>query len=187
MLAHRGRGVAPQRERAEAGETLIEVLVSIVLLGTVVAAVLGGLFTLVTVSDSNNQRTQVGVGVQGFAEALKQPVADLEYIPCGTPTDYTTKLGTSADAVLATGENYTYTLLVEYWRGGSTFNSTCTLTAATTTTNATDDASLQRITITVKNGRVGSGAVSESLVILKRDARCPKSQGDYTNLDQGPC
>lgn len=178
---------APLRtERSQAGETLIEVMVSVVLMGLVVTAILGGIFTLISVSNANNEKTKVALALQAYAEQIEQPVADLEYRPCNDPTNPGTKAyyqgkldATIAKAKLPAGYSMSFDLY--YWRtvtgfGGGAFN--------TTTCPAGGDLGLQRFVITITNNRTGSAAATETLAITKRDTRCPTF---YDNLDAGPC
>lgn len=73
-----------RRRRGEAGETLIETLVSVTLTGLLVVAVLGGLFAAVRASVVQREAATAEVVVRNFAEALN----DMAYAPCATTASY---------------------------------------------------------------------------------------------------
>src|SRR5690606_24061618 len=75
--------------RAERGDTLIEILVSVVIMGLVGAAVLGALMTAARASAIHRVIANAEVAGRSFAGAL----ADTPYIPCATPADYAAPLG----------------------------------------------------------------------------------------------
>ena len=95
----------PGRSRGERGESLIEILGTIVLLGFGFVFLLQGIFTVAAVSDSNQQRTRASITAQAYVESLIQPVSIPEapsttsatavdqidfttYIPCAIPGTY---------------------------------------------------------------------------------------------------
>lgn len=178
MLSHRGSGTGPARARSERGETLVEVMVAIVLMGGVMAAILGGLFALVSVSNSNQEKTKTALAVQSYAEQVKEPVGDLSYVECtgsgsGTTATYQGQLAlTNVDDLLPPG--YSAAVDVQYWQGGSSYG-TCP---------GTGDLGLQRFVVTIDNGRPGVLEVVETLLITKRNAVCPTQ---FDNPDAGPC
>lgn len=72
------------RTDGEAGETLIEVLLSVMLTGLMVVAVLGGLLAAVNASAVQRRSAMSEVVVNNFAEAL----ADAPYVACADTADY---------------------------------------------------------------------------------------------------
>lgn len=93
----------PGSARHERGESLIEVLGTVVLMGLGFVALLNGIFTVVKISDINQQRTQGSIAVQAWAEALLQPAKEIPpvtisnqvpqidfttYEPCAIPGTY---------------------------------------------------------------------------------------------------
>lgn len=139
----------------ERGETLIELLVTVLILGTAVVALVGGLGLAVRVSDMHRKQATAGAAVRAFAEALQTKVA-------ANPTGYeecalnTSASYTSAYAGPPTG--YTASIdVVMYWNG-SAFVATCS-----------PDLGVQRISITVASN---DGRASESLdVVLRKPCR----------------
>ena len=83
------------RKRGERGETLVEILVAVAILGVAGIAILGGMQMAVTASDLHRKETTGGAYVRSFAEAIQNyvstPVASgpSNYRPCSTATlDY---------------------------------------------------------------------------------------------------
>jgi prepilin-type N-terminal cleavage/methylation domain-containing protein len=140
----------------EAGFSLAEILVTVVILGIAFAAILGGIITAVTVSDYHRKQATADTVARDAAESVKNSVGTV-YVNCATPGSYTLPSAPSG---------YTVTIAtVEYWDGGAmssgaayapTFVGTCPLAG---------DKGLQRITITAASG---DGRASETVQIIKR-------------------
>ncbi|HEX7135201.1 MAG TPA: hypothetical protein VF228_21690 [Iamia sp.] len=189
-----GRTQSKGREEAEAGETLIEILVTLILMGTAVIGILAGIASVLHLSDINSRRTHVGNTAQTFAEQIKQPVLDMVYKPCATvpvsptapatTTTYPPFSGTlpgSAGTYTARVTNVAYINVISASGGTNTWTSSCTPTAAGT------DRGLQRLTIQVEV-TIGGGTTTETLSVVKRDARCNVQYSSlYVNTNQGPC
>ena len=71
-----------ERRRGERGETLIELLITILIVGSAVIAILAGI--AVALNSSDEQKKQVGVVLvlHNYAEA----VMNATYVPCAAPT-----------------------------------------------------------------------------------------------------
>jgi type II secretory pathway pseudopilin PulG len=82
--------------RCESGESLVEVLIAIVILGIAGVAVLAGLQMGVTASDIHRKDTTGGAYVRDFAEAIQQHVATGGYQPCATQDAYQVPAVTSS-------------------------------------------------------------------------------------------
>ncbi len=82
--ARRAERVAGRRVSSERGETLIEIMFTVVLLGTGFVAILSAIFTATNISDRNQQRTKASISVQAFAESLLQPAFDPPASPGGS-------------------------------------------------------------------------------------------------------
>jgi Tfp pilus assembly protein PilV len=168
------------------GETLIEILVTIILMGLAVVGILAGTITALRISDANARRTHTGNTAQSFAEELKQPVQGMEYIPCAKPAPSTPHYP-AYSGTLPSGATYTATIAdIKYVNaiptggGVATWTSACTVAAGT-------DSGLQRITLEVEVANV-AGTTTETLTVVKRDARCTiQYSAQYTNSDRGPC
>jgi type II secretory pathway pseudopilin PulG len=156
----------PAKGGNDRGETLLELLIALVILGIAVVAIVGGLASSILISDVHRRQTQSGVIVRDYAEALQAAVTadQANYVACAGPASY----APSAAAVAATGftvpSGYTATASVQYWNG-STFGS-CP---------AGGDTGLQRVTLTVSSD---DGRARQTLVVLLRkpcrptDAAC---------------
>lgn len=82
---------ATPRMQGEAGATLVELLVTIAILGIAFTALLGGTFTMVTASDRHRKAATAETVLATFAEALKTVAFDMT---C-TPGTYKTESGYS--------------------------------------------------------------------------------------------
>jgi prepilin-type N-terminal cleavage/methylation domain-containing protein len=139
------------RLNEEAGFSLAEILITIVIVGIVFAAVLGGMVTSIVVSDVHRKQASADALARSAAEALKdQAVA---YVSCAGPNAY-------ASALPAAPGGYSVSVAdVAYWDGTSSdpmdFSGSC----------PGQDQGVQRVTIVV--GATGGGA-TETVEILKR-------------------
>jgi type II secretory pathway pseudopilin PulG len=164
----------------ERGETLLEMLITIILMGTAVVGILAGLVAVTNLASRNSQTTHVRNSAQSYAELLKQPVQSFEYVPCADASTYgaipADLLPTDYEAEIVAIQ---YAALVP---NGGPANSVRFNDAQPSTCPTTDNG-LQRLVIEVRSGP-GGDALSETVAIVKRDARC---SGTYQNVDQGPC
>ena len=144
------------------GESLIEILVAVLILGLTVAAVMGGLLTSVKVSDLHRKQATAGADVRSYAESVTRAVASPGgYKTCAVPSDYLPVAGTDANKVhftASTGFEPTVTK-VEYWSDsgpGTTWawSSTCA-----------PDWGLQRVTLQVQSD--DERATEQSVVVLR--------------------
>jgi type II secretory pathway pseudopilin PulG len=74
---------APLR-RSDSGETLIEVLVAVTILGIAAVAILGGLVTSIQSSSMHRNQATGGAYVRSFAEAIQTSVDNAGLKPCAT-------------------------------------------------------------------------------------------------------
>jgi Tfp pilus assembly protein PilV len=132
------------------GESLIELLVAVLIIGTAVVAVVGGLGTAIMMSDLH--RKQAGV-----AEHMKIYAADIESAVAASSTQY-------ADCAMPMYPNYSsagYTgtvTQVRYWNG-SAFVTSC----------APGDPGVQRLTLHVSSP---DGRVDQTMdLIIRRPCR----------------
>jgi type II secretory pathway pseudopilin PulG len=95
----------------ERGESLLELVVAIALMGVAVVAVMAGLTTTVLMSDTQRKQATAVATVRNYAEALQQYVADGHYVPCASsyivpgfipPTGFTARVVSGS---------------VQYWTG----------------------------------------------------------------------
>lgn len=166
------------RSRRESGETLIELLATVILMSTGILALITGLFTVVTVSDQVNKQSSSNLGIHGYAESLKDPVGDFQYLPCAQPTG-----AQSYDRFYDVPDGYTAKITqIRYWTGGVDA-ATRALTFSSGPCTLATDKGLQEITIQVASDSTKYPSL-ETLVVTKRDQRCLVQ---YDNADGKPC
>jgi type II secretory pathway pseudopilin PulG len=68
----------------ERGESLLELVVAIGLMGVAIVAVMSGLTTTVLMSDVQRKEATAGTTVRAYAEALQKYVADGHYVACAS-------------------------------------------------------------------------------------------------------
>ena len=78
------------RRRDERGETLVEVLVALVILGVAGVAILAGLQLSVKTSDIHRKQTTGGAYARSYAEAIERYVASApgHYVACAPANTY---------------------------------------------------------------------------------------------------
>jgi len=175
----RGRG----RATGEAGETLIELLATMVILGIAVVAILGGVFTTITISDYHRRETTAVTMLRSFAETMKAPGGktngNWNYVVQGDGSQYLpTYLPCSSSdpsptyPTYSTGDSrYVASMTVEYLQANPattatpSFGPTCPTVSGTPT-----DYGLQQLTLTITDQNGTRRPVRESMVIVKRNA-----------------
>jgi prepilin-type N-terminal cleavage/methylation domain-containing protein len=135
------------------GETLVELLVSIVIMGIAVCGVMGGLLTSVKMSDVHRKQSTVGGLAWNYAETVERYVAGTGYVPCAGTAAYAP--GAVGYALPAGYTGYTARVTsVRYWTAANAWAATCSA-----------DLGLQQVTV-----QVGSpdGRATESSVVVVR-------------------
>ncbi len=135
--------------RDDRGTTLVELLVTVVILGLALVALLGGLGTAVIVSDQHRQQAVAGAAVRSYAEA----VGAAAYVNCATSAQLANPTGYASPA------GYTSTVTrVQYWNPNTRqFVNTC----------ASPDPGAQKVSLRVTSNR---GQATETLEIIVRKA-----------------
>lgn len=134
---------------ADRGETLIELLVSVTILGLAGVALISSLSTAVVVSDVQRKQTTAGATVRNYAEAIENAVVTNGYQASCTPVyaaGFTPPAGISAPQVTA----------VSFWTG-SAFPPVC---------DAGTDRGAQRLTLQASSV---DGRATERLTIVVRN------------------
>ncbi len=187
--------MVPKARRAstrpgDGGETLIEVLVSVVLLGTAVIGVLAGLLTTTDTSTRATSVSQIGLATQNMVEQLQQPVNanpgdNYEYRPCATASG-----GGNAYGPITTTVGQTYAMTIVQVRYATAITPPSAGTPGSVTWGSTcpsPDLGLQELTVKVESSN-SAKPDTEYLTIVKRDAKCTRRySAAYQNADQGPC
>lgn len=144
--------------REDRGETLIELLMSLTIIGIAMIAIVGAMTTGILVSDRHRKQAIAGAAVMSYAESVKQAVKS-GYQPSCAPTygsSFTVPDGYTNSIVAGT---------VSFWTGTG-FQTTC---------NSSEDTGVQRLTLQVASA---DGRATERLVVVVRkpcrssDAAC---------------
>jgi type II secretory pathway pseudopilin PulG len=137
---------------SEEGVTLVEILVTVMILGVAFVTLVGGMSSAMIASDIHRKEATAGAALRSYAEAIK----GAGYTNCATPATYApASVGYVQPAASTAGVTS-----VEYWQVDSSdpntgsFNGTCTT-----------DQGLQRISVQVTTS---DGRATESVQILKR-------------------
>lgn len=135
------------RQGSDSGETLVELLLSIVIMGICFAAVLAGIGTSVRASAINHEQAFDS----SYSRALAERIEAQTFVPCATASTYTT------DGVLPAGSSFSVQVI-----------SVETLDAVTNlAVPCSSNAKLQRVTLRVTTPDPRAQAASD-LVLLKR-------------------
>ncbi|HEY3260017.1 MAG TPA: prepilin-type N-terminal cleavage/methylation domain-containing protein [Pseudonocardiaceae bacterium] len=135
------------------GETLIELIVAVAILGIAGVAIVSGLGTAIVVSGTHRQQTTAGATVRNYGEAIETDVIANGYQASCTP-------GYAAGFAAPAGYSAPRIAAVAFWNG-STFPATCV---------ATGDRGVQRLTLEVSSV---DNRATERLVILVRKPCAP--------------
>src|SRR5690242_1565845 len=72
----------------ERGETLVELLVALAILGIAVVAVIGAFGSSITLSDVHRKQASAGAAVRNYAELVADYVAGTGYSSCAAASAY---------------------------------------------------------------------------------------------------
>jgi prepilin-type N-terminal cleavage/methylation domain-containing protein len=137
--------------RGERGESLIELLIALAIIGIAMVGIVGAMSTGVIVSDRHRKQAVAGSYVVSYAETVKQ-AAESAYQASCTPTY-------GSAHVVPTG--YAKSLVSTSFWTGSAFQASCL---------AAGDTGIQRLTLQVAST---DGRASEQLVVIVRRACGP--------------
>ena len=171
-VAHVRRAVQasaePGRRRAQSGESLVEIMVAVVIMGTAMVALLGSISTMIMATATH--RGQVASGNQ--ATYVAELIQNAPYVSCAGSTSYASSYG-SGRYSLPSG----FTLSVSQpryltSRGGHTVAPPYTPTFHSNqgACVSAGDQGAQEITVTVRAGSSGN-RMSSKVTIVKRDNR----------------
>lgn len=126
------------------GETLLELIIAVAILGVAMVAILGGLFTSILVSGLHRDQANAGEYIRDYAEAIENKVAGGGYTTCATSysSGYTPPTGYTAQVKS-----------VRYWTG-SAWSGSCGT-----------DTGVQQLTLKMSTP---DSRVTETLVIVVR-------------------
>lgn len=141
----------PRRIKDDRGETLLEVLVAVVILGIAAVAIVSGMAVSIKVSDIHRKEANASAYVRNYAESIEATVASGGYAS-----------GTTAYSAYAVPAGYAASLASKMCWSGSTFV-TCT---------SGNDIGVQQLTLQVKSN---DGRATERLVVVVRKPCGPGS------------
>lgn len=119
------RGEGMRQVRHEGGETLVETLLAVMLLGILATGIVGAMASTVTVSDFDAQQSGAETVLRSYAEAWDRTT----YATC-TANQSTNPYGSTPPSGFTAPSGYTATVSsVTFWNGTSTapavFGATC--------------------------------------------------------------
>jgi type II secretory pathway pseudopilin PulG len=136
----------------ERGETLLELLATIVVMGIAVTTIVGAIATSIHLSDVHRKQAVASSYVHAFAEAVETGVqsSTTAYQPCGSAAHYQSLYA------LPAGVAYTADVTgVSYWNDAA-FAAPCTVAS---------DHGVQQLSLRVRSN---DGRATETLVIVVR-------------------
>jgi prepilin-type N-terminal cleavage/methylation domain-containing protein len=138
---------------AERGETLIEVLVAIAILGIAGAAIMGGFASSIVLSAVHRKLATTASDSSNFAELLNEAIDDkvIPYTACASAAAYSSPPGFSPGP-----HNTPAVTAVDYWNGTS-FVGSCP---------PGGDMGVQRVSVSVTN--TDTRAISRVQVIIRK-------------------
>lgn len=134
-------------KRDDAGETLIELLVAIVVMGIAVVVIVSGMAAVILMSDLHRKQATAGAYVRDYAEAIENTVAGGGYVACAGTATYAGATGYTDPAYKAS------VTTVRYW-SGTAWQASCGT-----------DTGLQQLTVQVASA---DGRAKEQLTVVVR-------------------
>lgn len=174
--ASRPSSGTPRVVDAERGETLIEIMVTVAVLGIAMVALLSGLWSVLRIGDSNTKASNADLVLRDYAETLKAngPTTigstsyDATYIPCQNLST----AGSTYPAYTPQSPNSAYTATITNIQFLNGYSGTAPVwNSRSQGCPAGGDQGLQLLTLSVSSPG-GSGAVSqrtETVNIIKRN------------------
>ena len=165
-LVRRGR----RARQEEGGETLLELMATVVLLGVAIVGMVGAMIGTVRTTTQYRRSALTGNEAVNLAEAVRA----LPYVPCATAASYTLPTAPFRTTYAITEIRY----LSNNTTAGQSWVSNC----------PTPDQGVQRIRVRATSdtlpGGTGTrgrlGAVNRTITIMKRDKRCPLTVASST-------
>jgi hypothetical protein len=148
-----------QRRGGQRGDTLVEILLTVFIMGTVLITLMGLVMTIMTASAVHRGKVAAGNQASTIAEAIDR----LPYVACGSAANYDT-----AVAGLESGFEATI-VSVRYLSDGSTATPTF-LPAGSACPGGVDEGA-QMVSVRVRMSRPPH--VSTTVDLVKRDTTCP--------------
>jgi Tfp pilus assembly protein PilV len=140
--------------RDQRGETLLELLVSVTIMGIAFVAIIAGIGTTLMATHIDRQAATAETVIRSYAERIED-TTDTAYVDCATTSSYSNPIGFSLPAA---GWSASVTNVLA-WQGDTppTFAAGC----------PSPDEGLQQLTLTVQSP-AGNHQATKTLVIVKR-------------------
>jgi type II secretory pathway pseudopilin PulG len=145
----------------ERGESLLELLIAVVIMGLAVVAIMAGITTSVLMSDMHRKQATAGAAVHTYSEAIENYISGGGYTDCASASNGTGgPYGTTAvNFAVPTGYSVTVSAAMS-WTGSSWVA-------------CTSDNGYQKVTVRV----VGGSRATEKIDVILRKP-CRTSDGD---------
>src|SRR4051794_37300116 len=115
----------PRRRLAiDDGESLVELIITIAIMGISVVAIVGGFASSVRVTDMHRKESVAGAALHNYAETLSNFVAAPGYVPCASSDPVTGPYGPAAVGYSAPTDYSASIVKITYW-DGSAFGPSC--------------------------------------------------------------
>jgi len=145
------------RSAKERGESLLELLIAVAIMGIAVVAIMAGLTTSILMSDIHRKQTAAAAGVRTYGEALENYIAGSGYTTCAGASTGTSGPYAASTVGYSVPSGYSVTATAALSWTGSAWG-TCST-----------DSGLQKVTLRVVSS---DSRASETLdVILRKPCR----------------
>lgn len=135
------------------GETLVELLLTIVIMGIAVAAIIGGLMTSIQLSDVHRKQASAGAYARDFAEAVAQSTAGTGYTACAAAGAASPYKAAAVGYTPPSGFTASVTS-VKYWSSTGWVTTPCS------------DSGLQQVTVQVQSA--DARATETSVLVVRK-------------------
>ena len=136
--------------RRDEGETLLEVLVALVILGVAAVAIVGAMTVSVKVSDIHRKQSAASADVRDYAEAIEKTVAAGNYKACAGTGDYAVYTPDGAYQASIVSVQYGTTTNPPGWTGTCPSPDTG-VQQLTLQVASTDNRATERLTIVIRD------------------------------------
>jgi type II secretory pathway pseudopilin PulG len=163
------RPARPEEHTRERGEMLVELLVTVAILGIATVAVFGTIWTSLRVADYHRKTVTADLVLRNFAEKMQESTGAFQYKPCATLTGVNAYPGYSNPAP---NSGYLATITKIEYLNGYTAASAPTWQDSTAGCPSGGDQGVQRLGLKV-DGPIADPNIRgiETVTIIKRDAR----------------